>query len=255
MSRCAPGFLGKKGERTEKRHPGRSPPDVFLVERRSDWDWNEMQSMSGWRRRFGVGTVAVGVVTEMSLSAGWLSVDCGVGGLCPNGLGLRSRWALWRQTGETKAEHWARLASPLFRRDRLRAAALRGGLLPPVPLVGHEGFVDGEVLDVGLEDVHDIRLTGNHDQLGVERHGPRVSSMGARCPTGWTSKRLLGIGGVYLLPLVDVEAVVLQFLLQGIGDADVNVDDLLFTFPFDINVGLNPLKYTKYDPSGNGRRK
>jgi len=56
---------------------------------------------------------------------------------------------------------------------------------------------------------------------------------------------------MYLLPLVDVEAVVLQFLLQGIGDADVNVDDLLFTFPFDINVGLNPLKYTKCDPSGN----
>jgi len=67
---------------------------VFLVERLSDWDWNEMQSMSGWRRRFGVGTVAVGAVTEMSLSAGWLSVDCGVGGLSPNGLGLRSRWAL-----------------------------------------------------------------------------------------------------------------------------------------------------------------
>lgn len=50
--------------------------------------------MSGWRRRFGVGAGAVGVVAEISLSAGWLSVDCGVGGLCPNGLGLRSRWAL-----------------------------------------------------------------------------------------------------------------------------------------------------------------
>lgn len=36
----------------------------------------------------------MGVVAEMSLSAGWLSVDCGVGGLCPRGLGLRSRWAL-----------------------------------------------------------------------------------------------------------------------------------------------------------------
>lgn len=35
-----------------------------------------MQSMSGWRRRFGVGAGAVGVVVvEMSLSAGWLSVD------------------------------------------------------------------------------------------------------------------------------------------------------------------------------------
>lgn len=53
-----------------------------------------MQSMSGWRLRFGVGAGAVGVVAEMSLSAGWLSVDWGVGGLCPKGLGLRSRWAL-----------------------------------------------------------------------------------------------------------------------------------------------------------------
>jgi len=69
------------------------------------------------------------------------------------------------QLGRTSA------GSPLFRRDWLWAAALRGGLLTPVPLVGHEGFVDGKVLDVGLEDVHDIRLTGNHDQLGVERHG------------------------------------------------------------------------------------
>lgn len=54
---------------------GLSPPDVFLVERLSDWDWYEIQSMSGWRRRFGVGAGAVGVVAEMSLSAGWLSVD------------------------------------------------------------------------------------------------------------------------------------------------------------------------------------
>lgn len=67
---------------------------MFLVERLSDCDWYEMQSMSGWRRRFGVGAGAVGVVAEMSLRAGWLSVDCGVGGLCPSGLGLRSRWAL-----------------------------------------------------------------------------------------------------------------------------------------------------------------
>ena len=50
--------------------------------------------MSGWRLRFGVGAGAVGVEADMSLSAGWLSVDWGVGGLCPNGLGLRSLWAL-----------------------------------------------------------------------------------------------------------------------------------------------------------------
>lgn len=37
--------------------------------------------------------------------------------------------------------------------------------LTPVPLIGHEGFVDGKVLHVGLQDVHDIRLTGNHHQL------------------------------------------------------------------------------------------
>lgn len=72
----------------------RSPPDVLLVERLSDCDWKEIQSISGWRRRFGVGAGAVGVVADTSLRAGWLSVDWGVGGLCPNGLGLRSRWVL-----------------------------------------------------------------------------------------------------------------------------------------------------------------
>lgn len=76
---------------------GLSLPDVFLVERLSDWDWYEMQSMSGCRLRFGVGVGAVGVMAEMSLRAGWLSVDWGVGGLCPKGLGLRSRWALQAQ--------------------------------------------------------------------------------------------------------------------------------------------------------------
>lgn len=77
---------------------GRSPPDMFLVERLRDWDcdcdWKEMQSMSGWRLRLGVGAGAVGVVADVSLSVGWLSVDCGVGGLCTGGLGLRSRWKL-----------------------------------------------------------------------------------------------------------------------------------------------------------------
>lgn len=56
--------------------------------------------------------------------------------------------------------------SPLLWRDWLRAAALCGVLLTPVPLVGHECFVDGKVLDVGLQDVHHIHLTGNHHQLG-----------------------------------------------------------------------------------------
>lgn len=55
---------------------------------------------------------------------------------------------------------------------------------------------------------------------------------------------------VYLLPFVDVKAVILQLLLQRIRDVDVNVDDLLLTFPFNINVWLNPLKQTRYEPLG-----
>lgn len=55
---------------------------------------------------------------------------------------------------------------------------------------------------------------------------------------------------MYLLPFVDIEAVILQFLLQNIGDADVNMDDLLLTFPFNVNVWLNPLKEAIYAPSG-----
>lgn len=58
--------------------------------------------MSGWRRRLGVGVGAVGVVAEMSLRAGWLSVDWGVGGLCPRGLGVRSRWTLQITNEQTK---------------------------------------------------------------------------------------------------------------------------------------------------------
>lgn len=65
-----------------------------------------MQSMSGWRLRFGVGAGAVGVVAEMSLSAGWLSVDWGVGGLCPKGLGLRSCWALYNTNWEKRLQLW-----------------------------------------------------------------------------------------------------------------------------------------------------
>lgn len=55
---------------------------------------------------------------------------------------------------------------------------------------------------------------------------------------------------MYLFPLIDVKAVILQFLLQNIGDVNVNVDDLLLTFPLNINVWLNPLKETRCEPSG-----
>lgn len=58
--------------------------------------------MSGWRRRFGVGVGAVGVVAETSLRAGWLSVDWGVGGLCPRGLGVRSLWTLQNTHSQKK---------------------------------------------------------------------------------------------------------------------------------------------------------
>lgn len=53
---------------------------------------------------------------------------------------------------------------------------------------------------------------------------------------------MLKIGCMYLLPLVDVKAVVLQLLLQNIWDVDVNMDDLLLTFPLYINVRFNPLE-------------
>lgn len=47
---------------------------------------------------------------------------------------------------------------------------------------------------------------------------------------------------LYLLPFVDIETVVLQFLLQDIWDVNINVDDLLLTFPLNVCVWLNPLK-------------
>lgn len=48
---------------------------------------------------------------------------------------------------------------------------MRGALLTPVPLVGHERFVDRKVLDVGLQDVHNVCLTGNHHELReVKQH-------------------------------------------------------------------------------------
>lgn len=55
---------------------------------------------------------------------------------------------------------------------------------------------------------------------------------------------------MYLLPLVDVKAIILQFLLQNIWEADVNMHNLLLTFPLDINVWFNPLKQKTYEPSG-----
>lgn len=54
---------------------------------------------------------------------------------------------------------------------------------------------------------------------------------------------------MYLLPLVDVKTVILQFLLENIGDVDVNMDDLILTFPLNGNVWLNPLKQIGYEPS------
>lgn len=65
-----------------------------------------------------------------------------------------------------------------------------------------------------------------------------------------TSAGLPNIWWLYLLSLVDIEAVIFKFLLQNIGDADVNMDDLLLTFPFNVNVWLNPLKGARYELSG-----
>lgn len=47
---------------------------------------------------------------------------------------------------------------------------------------------------------------------------------------------------MYLLPLVDVKAVILQFLLQNIRDVDVNMDDLLLALSLNVNFRLNLLK-------------
>lgn len=38
-------------------------------------------------------------------------------------------------------------------------------LLPPVSLIGHEGFVDGKVFNIGLQNMHNVCLTWNHHQL------------------------------------------------------------------------------------------
>lgn len=49
-------------------------------------------------------------------------------------------------------------------------------------------------------------------------------------------------GPTHLLPLVDVEAVVLEFLLKDFRDVDVHVHRLLLALPLDVNVWLDPLK-------------
>lgn len=68
---------------------------------------------------------------------------------------------------------WCFPSSPLLWWDGLWAAVLSGGLLTSVPLVGHERFVDRKVLDVRLQDVDHICLTGNHDQLGEDKRVTR----------------------------------------------------------------------------------
>lgn len=48
--------------------------------------------------------------------------------------------------------------------------------------------------------------------------------------------------GLYLLPFVDIEAVVLKFLLEDIWDVNINMDNPVLTFPLNVCVWLNPLK-------------
>lgn len=61
---------------------------------------------------------------------------------------------------------------------------------------------------------------------------------------------LLNFCCIYFFPLVDVEAVILQFLLQNIRDVDVNMDDLLLAFLLHVNIWLNPLKQVQYEQLG-----
>lgn len=56
--------------------------------------------------------------------------------------------------------------------------------------------------------------------------------------------------GLYLLPFVDIEAVVLEFLLEDIWDVNVNMDNLVFTFPLYVCVWLNPLKQAWFKALG-----
>lgn len=59
----------------------------------------------------------------------------------------------------------------------------------------------------------------------------------------------------HLLPLVDVEAVVLKFLLEDFRDVDVHVHRLLLALPLDANVRLDPLKYPQNRPFSYGVRR
>lgn len=80
--------------------------------------------------------------------------------------------------------------------------------------------------------MHHVSLTGNHDELQAEK------------PVSWTKspKPNLSVERRDLFPLVDVEAVVLQLLLQDVRDADVHVNRFLFTLPLDVQLRLNPLR-------------
>lgn len=110
----------------------------------------------------------MGVVAEMSLSAGWLSVDWGVGGLCPNGLGLRSRWVLRTQT-EKKGLHFN------FRTDVAHRSCAQWFLKQHVGLclwgadllAGAGGaFVDGEENPGGADLFELSLLTGVEEDHG-----------------------------------------------------------------------------------------
>lgn len=113
--------------------------------------------MSGWRRRFGVGAgavVVVGVVADMSLSAGWLSVDCGVGGLCPSGLGLRSLWAL-EEDRSSQTQHCSRTENKVSTLScRNKPAGARGA------------FVDGEEEPGGADLLELSLLAGVEEDHG-----------------------------------------------------------------------------------------
>lgn len=52
-------------------------------------------------------------------------------------------------------------------------------------------------------------------------------------------------GLTHLLPLVDVEAVVLEFLLEDFRDVDVHVHRLLLALPLDVDVRLHPLEHAQ----------
>lgn len=65
----------------------------------------------------------------------------------------------------------------------------------------------------------------------------------------WFWLLLLNSCCMYLFPLVDVKTIILQFLLQNIWEVDVNMDNLLLTFPLYIDVWFNPLEESTCKPS------